>query len=92
MTLAEDLELGTKENVLPHGIHIYKSPITYYSKFMPNIKVFQRQTYKQTDKKADNQSKNYMPPIYQCWGIKIKHYQSSVKSGGLTLLTHNPDF
>jgi hypothetical protein len=35
----------------------YESPITYHSKDMANVKVFE-------DRQTDKQAKNYMPPIF----------------------------
>jgi hypothetical protein len=39
----------------------------YHSKDMANVKVF---TDRQTNRRTDGQAKNYMPPIFQCGGIK----------------------
>jgi hypothetical protein len=44
----------------------YESHITCHSKDMTNVKVFCRQT----DKQTDGQAKNYMPPIFPYGGIK----------------------
>ena len=45
-----------------------ESSITYHSKPMANVKVFAN---KQMDRQTNRLAKNYMPPIYGCWSIKI---------------------
>ena len=50
-----------------------ESSITYCSKAMANVKV---SADKQSDRWTDGQTegpKKYMPPIYQCGGIKISN-------------------
>jgi hypothetical protein len=45
--------------------YAYKSPITYHSKDMANVKVV-------ADRHTDGQAKNYMPPIFRYGGMEMK--------------------
>jgi hypothetical protein len=45
----------------------YESLITYHSKGMANVKVFE-------DRQTDGQAKNYMPPNFRYGGIKMTKF------------------
>ena len=54
LILTDDLDFGTKERVLPKGIYICESSITYHSKAMADVKVFaDRQIDRQMDRDMD---------------------------------------